>query len=192
MKVLVISESAFGNTRAVAEAIAQGAASRGAAVEVLGVADAPASLPGDVDVLVLAAPTHSGGLSTARTRAIAAKQGGRPPSRGIREWIDGADPSAAIVTFAVGTTTNVRGYAGSAAKAAAKTLAARGFPQAQAVEFLVAGAPPVLADGERDRAVLMGEAIVTGEPLPGVQAPAVPAGGGARPSLWRRLFAARA
>ena len=30
------------------------------------------------------------------------------------------------------------------------------------------------------------------EPLPGVQAPAVAAGGGARPSLWRRLFAARA
>ena len=72
MKVLVVYESMFGNTKAIAEAIGEALAA-----EVVEVSDAPDVLPDDVGLLVVGAPTHAFSLSRPATRQSAAGGGGR-------------------------------------------------------------------------------------------------------------------
>lgn len=91
MKALVVFESMFGNTRDVAQAVADGVATR---LDV-GVAEVGTSpdLAG-VDLLIVGAPTHAMGLSRDGTRKSAAEQAGdRLVSRrqGVREC--GSRPS---------------------------------------------------------------------------------------------------
>ena len=64
----ILYESMFGNTRQVAEAIAEGLRTF-AAVTVLPVREAPESIDGDL--LVIGGPTHVHGLSRPATRAQA-------------------------------------------------------------------------------------------------------------------------
>jgi len=68
MDAIVVYESVFGNTRAVAEAIAEGLGS----APVLSVHEA-AKRSGSVDLLVVGGPTHMHGLSTTRSRRLAAE-----------------------------------------------------------------------------------------------------------------------
>ncbi|BBH69955.1 hypothetical protein ACTI_66400 [Actinoplanes sp. OR16] len=72
MKALVVYESMFGNTEAVARALAEGL---GESLDVIvaDVQDRPAV--GDADVLVAGAPTHAFSLSRPSTRADAAGKG---------------------------------------------------------------------------------------------------------------------
>lgn len=185
MHMVVITESAFGNTRALAESLAGGARQAGASVEIWDAADAPSTLPGDVEVVVLAAPTHHGGLPTAASRREAARRGGTPPGRGVREWIaSAAGPRADVRVVALATVTNLAGFSGSAARAAAAAWAARGFGEATAVDLLVSGTPPVVAAGEAERAEAVGRALVTGAALP--PPPAARVHRTPRRPLWRR------
>ena len=57
---LVVFESMFGNTEAVANAIADGLKEQGA-VRVVEVGEAPDGLPSGVDLLVVGGPTHARG-----------------------------------------------------------------------------------------------------------------------------------
>ncbi len=75
MDALVVVESVFGNTRAVAEAIAAGLADR-MTVRVVDVADAPTAVTG-LDLLVVGGPTHAFGMSWSATRRSAGCSG--PP-----------------------------------------------------------------------------------------------------------------
>jgi flavodoxin len=56
MSSLVVYESMWGNTKTVAEAVAEGI---GRDVAVVHVADAPVLVPSDVDLLVVGGPTHA-------------------------------------------------------------------------------------------------------------------------------------
>ena len=88
MKTLVVYESMFGNTRAVAEAIAEGLGS----AEVVEVSAAPVVLPVDLELLVVGGPTHVHGMSRRRTREDAAQQVSRPvvsKGDGVRRAIEG-------------------------------------------------------------------------------------------------------
>src|SRR5690606_22642564 len=62
MRALVVYESMFGNTQAVARAVAEGMSPR-LATEVVEVGTAPATVDQDVSVLVVGAPTHGMTLS---------------------------------------------------------------------------------------------------------------------------------
>lgn len=116
MRALVVYESAWGNTRTVAEAVG-GVLGRGMAVRVAPVETAPALADVDADLLVVGAPTHAFGLSRPRTRADAAARGGRRLPTGVREWLaSGAPPALLAAAF----DTHVRrpdlpGHAGRAA-----------------------------------------------------------------------------
>jgi flavodoxin len=66
MRSLVVCESWFGNTRQIAEEIADALGGAGEA-EVLSVDDPLPSLDG-VDLIVVGAPTHVHGLSSGRSR----------------------------------------------------------------------------------------------------------------------------
>ena len=84
MKALVVYESMFGNTRHIAEAIADGIATvdphRGRAW----LTTQERSISMDVELVVVGAPTHAWGLSRKRTREGAAAgcgQASRSPAR---------------------------------------------------------------------------------------------------------------
>src|SRR4029450_3737416 len=86
MKTIVVVESAFGNTRSVADAIAEGAGE----ATVLDVREAGA-VP-RCDLLGVGGPTHAFGMSRPSTRDEATKQGGHgggADAVGLREWLDG-------------------------------------------------------------------------------------------------------
>jgi flavodoxin len=67
MRALVVYESMFGNTQAIANAIVQGLSGR-MRVEALEVGVAPATIDDDVALLVVGGPTHAFGLSRPQTR----------------------------------------------------------------------------------------------------------------------------
>lgn len=164
MKAVVIYESMFGNTRLVAEAIAEGMAHY-AAVELYEVSQAPHSIPADVDVLVVGGPTHAFGLSRPQTRHDAAQKAADElvsPGIGIREWIaalpsnDGKIASAAFDT----KISKPAWLPGSAARGAAKRLRQLGFREATpATSFYVTDVTGPLVHDELSRARGWGDLI---------------------------------
>ncbi|MFK5635838.1 MULTISPECIES: flavodoxin family protein [unclassified Ornithinimicrobium] len=156
MTYLVVYESAFGNTREVAEAVAAGL---GEGTEAVDVGTAPPLEGLDVDLLVLGGPTHAFGMSRPQTREDAEARGGHPPSTGIREWLDAAEgASLRVATF--DTHTRKPNLPGTAGKAAAKRLRALGCTLvADPEKFWVHGDRGPLLDGELERATTWGERL---------------------------------
>lgn len=96
MRALVVYESMFGNNQAVARAIADGIIASGGAAEAVEVGVAPTTIPAEVDMLIVGAPTHAFSLSRATGRAsVAAERGGDIVSKGIgvREWLTTVAPA---------------------------------------------------------------------------------------------------
>jgi hypothetical protein len=143
MRALVVYESMFGNTEAIALAIADGLRDHLDA-DAIEVGAAPMTLPLDVSLLIVGGPTHLHGLTSARSRADAAKRAGdRLVSRGsgIREWLETLAPAPATISGAAFDTRN-SGPAllvGSAAKGATKRLRSLGYRVVPPVSFVVAG-----------------------------------------------------
>lgn len=164
MDALVVVESMFGNTRQVAEAVAEGLSAGGARrVAVVDVAQAPTAVPEGVGLLVVGAPTHVFGMTRASTRRSAVDAGAHPASvdRGVREWLLELDvPAHAVPAAAFDTRVGLRVPSGSAARAVLRRLRRCGFrPAARATTFYVEGNGP-LVDGELDRARAWGERLV--------------------------------
>ena len=92
-RALVIFESMFGNTRTIAEAVAEGLASR-FVTDLTEVSLAPTRIPDDVSFVVAGGPTHAFGLTRPRTRADAATRADGPilsPANGLRGWLETAE-----------------------------------------------------------------------------------------------------
>jgi hypothetical protein len=97
MDALVVFESMFGNTKALAEAVRDGLATH-LDTELVEVDAAPTVLPAQLRLLVVGGPTHAFGLSRSTTRADAAKdvlEGVTPSTTGLREWLDALPPGYA-------------------------------------------------------------------------------------------------
>ena len=157
MKVLMVVESMFGNTRQVGEAVAAGLTEGGATVQLVGVDDAPAAVDG-IDLLVIGAPTHNRGLSTSATRAQAARSGASSV-RGVREWL-GSATTVDVPVVVFDTATSHGWLSGSAAKAAVKLLARRSPSiHAAARTFLVSGTQGPLRSGELEAAHALGREL---------------------------------
>jgi hypothetical protein len=135
MHALIVYESMYGNTRAVAEAVADGIGP-GWTTTVRAVHEAGA-VPDDVDLLVVGGPTHMHGLSTALSRrmaAAAAKEDaaklapGATEEPGLRAWLRdlAIRPGSSAAAF------DTRGDAraaitGSAARGIARRLRHHGY-----------------------------------------------------------------
>lgn len=152
---LIVVESLFGNTRAVADAIADGLRERSPhqQVRVVAAADPLPPLQG-ASLLLLDGPTHAFAMTRNSTREDAVKYGATEnPRRGLGDWIKDAAGSAEdfpglVVTF----DTRIRRIPGSAAASAAKALRRAGFARVERGEsFWVTGTSGPLADGELDR-----------------------------------------
>lgn len=165
MRAVVVVESWFGNTSEIGRAVARGLTASGAHAEVVSVDEAPAAVGDDVGLLVVGAPTHNRGLSTADTRAKAAEAAHQMAGSGVREWIASVSLPDDL-NLAVFDTTNGRGWlSGSAAKAAVRILlgrvAGRSIPTKT---FVVRGMAGPLRPGEVEAAEAWGRdlAMITG------------------------------
>jgi flavodoxin len=140
MKALVVYDSQYGNTEAIARAIA-GAAARGAARAVRVGDVKPADLK-SVDVLAVGSPTL----------------GGRP-TPAIQQFLDGI-PAGSLAKVRVATFDTrmtmfiARLFGGAAVRIDAALKAKGGLPAAKPEGFIVKGRNGPLADGERERAAV--------------------------------------
>jgi len=160
MSTLVVYESMWGNTRAVAEAVARGL---GEGVTLVDVADAPAPVLDGIDLLVLGGPTHAFSMTRASTRrdAIAKGAATSPAAPGIREWLAQlrASDHLDVATFdtRVGS---VRHLPGSAARAAGKEVRRHHLGRLVAtMSFYVDDMAGPLLDGEVERAQAWGRSL---------------------------------
>jgi hypothetical protein len=176
MKAAVVYESMFGNTRMIAEAVADGLGRSRAALDVV-VRAVTEATPGDVvglDFLVVGGPTHLRRMTSRRTREM--RVGSRADSSargsndsealadvaatGVREWLAGI-PDVATDKRAAVFDTRLRYFpADGAAPLIARCLRARGY-QVEAVPrgFLVESALGPIVNGETERAKLWGMAL---------------------------------
>ena len=153
-KALIVVESYFGNTRAIAEAVAAGLIEGGVDAQVVDVSQAPSALPADLDLLVLGAPTHNRGMPTSATRAKACEQ--TEPgeaSHGIGGWLEATAIPASTDAAAFDTVISKGWLSGSAAKAIAKTLERRQGRRTVSVRsFVVTANKGPLATGQESDA----------------------------------------
>jgi flavorubredoxin len=161
---LVVFESMFGNTRDVADAIAEGLRTR-YSVDLVEVGAAPTTLPRDMDLVVVGGPTHAFGMTRPATREDAAS---RSPSgiissgTGLREWLEALVLPTVMRVAAFDTRIDKPRVPGSAAKAAAKRLRRLGAHiTAPAESFYVVDVRGPLLAGELQRARAWGESLAT-------------------------------
>ncbi len=153
MKTVVVYESVWGNTAAVAHAIAEGI---GADTPALTTAEATGAAMESVDLIVAGAPVFAFRLSSDKAREDIRKTPGKgapPPDLShpsLRSWLDalpaGSGRSAAFDT-------RVKGPFGKGAPTIAKALESKGYARlAEPTGFIVAGRYGPLRDGELERA----------------------------------------
>ncbi len=149
-RALIVTESYWGNTAAVAEAVADGLRKAGTDTTVVAAADAPPVIGADITLVLIGAPTHNMSLPNPASRRIAASRGVDADHTGVQEWIGQlrVDGTPAIYAF----DTHTSRFSGSAARAIIKLLRRRRISAEIGERFLVAGEPPALLDGELQRA----------------------------------------
>lgn len=162
--VLVIAESHWGNTKAVADAIAkgiQGVAPKARVTTAL-VNEAPA-IADDLDLLVLGGPTHGMSMSRPVTRSDAQQRGAQiAGEQGIREWIAASSPNrhTRVVVF----DTRVRWFPGSAARSASAELKKTGWNVGQSASFFLRGYTGPIPEQQLERAREWGASLASGTP----------------------------
>jgi flavodoxin-like protein len=171
MRALVVYESMYGNTRHIAEAIAEGLR-LSLATDLMVVTAAEDVDLDDVSLLVVGAPTHSWGLSSIRTRSAAHHDPRHPDhlldspayADGVREWLRHL-PRQPHHLHKRGVAFDTRldkpkMVTGSAARGIEHGLRAAGFsPFGANYGFVVTGSAGPLASGEIERAHQWGEAM---------------------------------
>ncbi|MFE7189556.1 flavodoxin family protein [Kitasatospora sp. NPDC057541] len=177
MHTVIVYESMYGNTREVAEAIAEGVhgAAPAAAVDCLPVAEATAELTRSADLLVVGGPTHMHGMSSGLSRRMAAaaearKEGHEETAREARETAEGEGlrswfrhlPDTEHGTHAAAFDTRGAGSgSGGAAPGIAHRLEHHHYDVVAEPEgFVVEGVDGPLRAGELDRARAWGAALV--------------------------------
>ena len=164
-RAYIVVESMFGNSREVAEAVAEGRRAADAEVDVVEVTSAPVRVPESVELLVVGGPTHAFSMTRPSTRHDAVHKAHAPAAegkeeRGIREWIASVEASP-VRTVTYDTRVKKAFIPGSAAKSVAKSLRGHGFAGAGTGEtFWVEDVAGPLKPGEVDRARAWGRSLV--------------------------------
>lgn len=165
MKALVLYESIYGNTAAIAGAIAAGLRPDHPDVELR-----PVDGSADGDLMVVGAPTHAHGLPSAMSRkglekaAADAEARGETlqyhPTAGMRQFIETLPQGHGRPVACFDTRFDKSPVlTGSAAKTMAKRLRRRGYTVVATESFFVVDSEGPLADGELERAEAWGASL---------------------------------
>jgi Flavodoxin len=164
LRALVVYESMFGNTEKVAGAVLHGLQHEGVDTGLVEAGSAPATLPDDLDLLVVGGPTHGFSMSRVSTRADAVRQGApaeRTATR-IRESVRLGGERRPVVAAFDTRVTKVRWIPQAAGPSAARAARRRGLEVvAKPVGFLVDDIRGPLLDNELEHAVAWGRRLAT-------------------------------
>jgi len=168
MRVLVVYESMYGNTHVVASNIADGLRAAHE-VTLVPVADATADLVAQADLLVVGAPTHMHGLSTASSRQVARKAAAKPgsglaldPDAGgpaLRDWLSGLADGHALAAAFDTRMAGIPMMTGRASRGISRLLRRHGYRLITPAESFVITKLNTLVDGESSRARRWGAAL---------------------------------
>lgn len=144
MRALIVYESMYGNTKKIAEAIADGLLKGGADATVVTAADVSADQTAAADLVVAGGPTHGWSMSRPATRRSAVEVVRKAPGgalqvregadgTGLREWIAGLAAQHLVKSFAAFDTRRHAplGLSGSAARAIDRRLRRLGWRSAR-------------------------------------------------------------
>ncbi|MET1061004.1 MAG: flavodoxin domain-containing protein [Nocardioides sp.] len=163
LHALLVYESMFGNTEAVAREVAAGLVRAGASVQVVDVAGAGPADDYVYDLLVVGAPTHAFSLSRPSTRRDAVTKGGRSTAAatGLREWLAALHGRGHHMAAAFDTrVTSMRRLPKSASTRAYHLLDHLGFEMlSRPTGFLVTDITGALVDAEGERAEAWGRLV---------------------------------
>lgn len=157
MKVVVVYESLWGNTAAIARAIAEGI---GPEARALSTAEASGAAIADADLIVAGAPVLAFALPSDKMRASLGADPGRAPTApdlshpSMRSWLDALPQGhGRFAAFE----TRIWWSPGGATGGIVRALERAGYrPVAKARRFIVKGAYGPLREGELERARLWG------------------------------------
>lgn len=159
MKAVVIYESLYGNTEAIARAVAAGIGQHGE-VALAEVSQVPEGFAEAVDLLVLGAPTHGHGMSRPASRESVDPE---KADMGIREWLESLPvaPESRVAAFDT-RFDKPRWITGSAALKISRRLGKLGRELVLPPEsFFVTHSEGPLTEGELDRARRWGAEVAT-------------------------------
>ena len=169
---LVVYESMYGNTRAIAQALGEGLAAE-LTVRVVPVGSVVAADVMAADFVVVGAPIHAWGLSRASTRTAAADAAAKPGSElrmepgwdvgpWVRDWLAGL---SGLTGQGAAFDTRLRaplGLSGSAARKIARGLRRAGLDVREPVRAFYVTKQNRLRPGELDRARAWGRQLAAG------------------------------
>jgi hypothetical protein len=157
MKAIVVYESYWGNTAAVARAIAEGL---GSGARAMSTAEADGEALAGVDLIVAGSPIIAFRLPTEKTRRDMAAKPGKAPSPpdlshpAMRAWLEALSKGKGR---AAAFETGFKLSPGGSANAILKLLESRGYqPAAKKERFLVKGSFGPVREGELERAKAWG------------------------------------
>lgn len=172
MEALVVYESMYGNTHAVADHIADGLRA-GIETRVVPVGEATAVLVADALLLVVGGPTHVHGMtrSTSRKSAIEAADDDRhldldpgAEGPGLRDWFQELARAKDVRRFGAAFDTRLKGppaLTGRASKGIAKRIRQHRYEQLVEPTSFVVDNENHLIDGEAERATGWGEQLAS-------------------------------
>lgn len=159
MRAVVVYESLWGNTAAIARAIAEGL---GSGTRCLSTREATPEAIAGCDLIVAGSPVIAFRMPSAKVRDSLRNESGapRPPDLShppMREWLASLTPGKG---HSAAFDTRAKGPFGSAAPAIAKALGAAGYrPIAKGRGFIVTGKFGPLREGEIERARAWGKEL---------------------------------
>jgi len=170
MDVTVVYESLFGNTRAIAEAIAAGArqADPAASVRLIPVAEASHAGIGEPGLLIVGGPTHAMRMTSQRTRRAGLRATDEAPhdnepgaeGPGVRDFLKTLPPPRPGSRAAAFDTRLAYPQAGGAAHSISRHLRRHGYQlTAKPQGFVVKGTYGPLREGEWERARAWGATL---------------------------------
>lgn len=168
MRVLVVYESMYGNTHVIAGNIADGLRAAHE-VTLVPATEAAGTLVAAADLLVVGAPTHMHGLSSAASRRMAARAAAKQGSGlaldpdagglGIHDWLRGIGAGHALAAAFDTRFEGVPAFTGRASRIIGRLLKRHGYRLIAVPESFLVGPASTLLDGEASRARRWGVAL---------------------------------